>query len=565
MKPPLRPIYALFVALSLLTGKKSSNFLASTLPTTTIHLPSRHPRTHTHTHTDVILGQTFLSACQIQYLNQMGAIGKGSVANKTYTFIDPATQDANCQLALCQGDYNTCFQPGKQAPTENLYLVFSDEFEEQGRKFGVEDQDARWTAGDLYYFPTQDIEVYKPEQVTTWNGKAVITLEKAFPPLSAKSLQPDGKIWDVTKNYKSGMMNSWNKWCYTGGYLEMSVQLPGNDQIPGFWPAFWAMGNLGRAGYMPSTAGLWPYSYDVCGDGSSQATATPGSKVPSQILPQCVQKPYDQEYINRTKYGMQEGVARNAPEFDVFEVIVTPGGGSSASQTLQMAPLLPPGQSWTDLQFYDDNNLADGVNYPGALTYLNTNFNGWTGVNGRPGNEYQDSISAVSHLNSSFYTGQHTFGVDWAPGEYMRWYVDGLFAYEINPNALLPRTGTYSNGTQYTIGERMIPVEPMYIIFNLGMSKDFGEVDIENLQIPAYMLVDYIRVYQRGDKMNVGCSPPEKPTDQWINCHKEDYMTSSKDEILFGPCSGVWVCGSRIVVVLSIGLSILLHSFFSFQ
>lgn len=83
----------------------------------------------------------------------------------------------------------------------------------------------------------------------------------------------------------------------------------------------------------------------------------------------------------------------------------------------------------------------------------------------------------------------------------------------------------------------MIPVEPMYIIFNLGMSQDFGEVDIENLPFPAYMMIDYIRVYQRAGNVSLGCSPPGFPTEQWIACHKDKYMTSKDDEILITkPC-----------------------------
>ena len=70
------------------------------------------------------------------------------------------------------------------------------------------------------------------------------------------------------------------------------------------------------------------------------------------------------------------------------------------------------------------------------------------------------------------------------------------------------------------------------------MSEDFGEVDITNLPFPSYMMIDYIRVYQRPNQLNVGCSPASKPTSQWINCHKDLYQTSSKDDILFGPCNG---------------------------
>lgn len=75
------------------------------------------------------------------------------------------------------------------------------------------------------------------------------------------------------------------------------------------------------------------------------------------------------------------------------------------------------------------------------------------------------------------------------------------------------------------------------MIFNLGMSFDFGEVDIENIPLPAYMLVDYIRVYQDPEKINVGCDgSPDYNTSQWIACHRNDYMTNSADKILFAAC-----------------------------
>jgi hypothetical protein len=49
----------------------------------------------------------------------------------------------------------------------------------------------------MYYFPTQDEEVYKPDQVAVEGGAAVITMEKADG--SAPSQQPDGRVWDVPK------------------------------------------------------------------------------------------------------------------------------------------------------------------------------------------------------------------------------------------------------------------------------------------------------------------------------------------------------------------------------
>jgi len=46
-----------------------------------------------------------------------------------------------------------------------------------------------------------------------------------------------------------------NKFCFTGGLIEASVQLPGTHNVVGMWPAIWTMGNLGRAGYGASLEG----------------------------------------------------------------------------------------------------------------------------------------------------------------------------------------------------------------------------------------------------------------------------------------------------------------------
>lgn len=47
-----------------------------------------------------------------------------------------------------------------------------------------------------------------------------------------------------------------NKFCFTGGYFEVAVQLPGTNNVAGMWPAIWTMGNLGRAGYGATLEGM---------------------------------------------------------------------------------------------------------------------------------------------------------------------------------------------------------------------------------------------------------------------------------------------------------------------
>jgi hypothetical protein len=58
---------------------------------------------------------------------------------------------------------------------------------------------------------------------------------------------------------------------------------------------------------------------------------------------------------------------------------------------------------------------------------------------------------------------------------------------------------------------------PQYIIFNLGMSPNFGKIDFDHLTFPTTMRVDYIRVYQQSDQVNIGCEPSGFPTAAYIN------------------------------------------------
>ena len=79
-----------------------------------------------------------------------------------------------------------------------------------------------------------NLEWYDPATITTKGGTLKITLSKR----EAHNL-----------NYEDGMITSWNQFCFTEGYIEIAVTFPGLNEVTGLWPAIWAMGNLGRAGY----------------------------------------------------------------------------------------------------------------------------------------------------------------------------------------------------------------------------------------------------------------------------------------------------------------------------
>ena len=52
---------------------------------------------------------------------------------------------------------------------------------------------------------------------------------------------------------------------------------------------------------------------------------------------------------------------------------------------------------------------------------------------------------------------------------------------------------------------------------NVGMSYNFGTPNLAELVFPATMYVDYVRVYQDPDKINVGCDPKDFPTAAYIS------------------------------------------------
>lgn len=55
------------------------------------------------------------------------------------------------------------------------------------------------------------------------------------------------------------------------------------------------------------------------------------------------------------------------------------------------------------------------------------------------------------------------------------------------------------------------------------MSKNFGSIDLEHLIFPTTMSVDWVRVYQPPDAINVGCDPKGYPTKAYIEQYIEAY------------------------------------------
>lgn len=213
--------------------------------------------------------------------------------------------------------------------------MFSDEFNVDGRTF-YPGQDPYWEAVDLHYWGTNNMEWYDPAAIITKDGALKITLSEK-------------ETHDL--HYQGGMMSTWNKFCFTGGLIEVAVILPGNNNIVGLWPAVWTMGNLGRAGYGASLEGTvsiartqffligisplrqWPYTYDACDVGTAKNQTVNGqpeaatvsgdalyndalSYLPGQRLSRCT---CPGESHPGPMHSDGTFVGRAAPEIDIFE------------------------------------------------------------------------------------------------------------------------------------------------------------------------------------------------------------------------------------------------------
>ncbi|CAK5283866.1 unnamed protein product [Mycena citricolor] len=385
---------------------------------------------------------------------------------------------------------------------QQYQLVFSDEFNVDGRSFYPGD-DPWWEAVDLHYWPTDDLEWYDPEAVTTKGGNLVLTMSE----LNNHNL-----------SYQSGMLQSWNKVCVNGGYIEVSVSLPGSPSQVGFWPAAWTMGNLGRAGYGATTEGMWPYTYDSCDWGTlpNQTTATglPTavhdemlSFLPGQRASACTCPGSDHP-------GPSTSVGRGVPEIDILEALTEVNDSSYRGQISQSTQIAP----YNDHRWFDNSTTVTTIQNA-SITKLNHYLGG----------QYQQTVSALSYIEDEFYGAQAfaTYGIEWFSDPtdrekgFMNWYSNGQKTWGITAASIGP--DSIAN-----VSARLISEEPMYIILNLGMSPTFQPQNFSQLVFPATMLVDYVRVYQSpGAKNGLSCDPPNRPTADYIAQHSEAYTNAN--------------------------------------
>lgn len=195
------------------------------------------------------------------------------------------------------------------------------------------------------------------------------------------------------------------------------------------------LGNLARPGYLATSEGLWPYSYQNCDAGITPNQSSPDgiSFLPGMKLPSCTCKNEDHP---------TPGTGRGAPEIDVLEGSVsdlTPDHLTKVGtlvQSLQVAPF--------DIWYMPNYDY---------MAIFNQNVTTWSPWKGGP---LQQAVSTVTTLNKGWYDGKEyqTYGLEYDPGSngFVEWNVGREKLFRLNGGALGP------NGN---IGSRPISQEPM--------------------------------------------------------------------------------------------------------
>jgi len=458
-------------------------------------------------------------------------------------------------------------------------LVMSDEFNTPNRTF-KDGHDGVWTALDKSDDDSSAAgggsqQFYNSSMVTTVNGSLKIGTKVG----ATKWTRYDHvkKEWkNEKKTFLSGMVQSWEKFCFTGGIVEVEVIFPGDPFIGGLWPAVWMLGNLGRATYESSTNNIWPWSFDKC-DRDLQ---------PAQALSAC---------NKQNHYGMNPYQGRGATEIDIIETCSGDSGGPLPSTeppvalpyadfTLQVAPGIPENRPQSGHQPLRENLVAGHTEFLAQTWYEGLKLEGNTTINPffygtymaktKPGEpvtrtEKQafqaDAVGVMHQLTAAHFNRKHTFRVEWQPGRGGRldWYAQ---SHKVNETFHMEGDGkgkdwvhafSLKDASLHDLMGSQIPNEPTYLIMNTAISSTWGfPYDTPDWCQKCYdcddpkcacafapgfckmlkktdvaMYIDSIRVYQSnnsdahvGNNHSLGCDPPEYPTKEYIMGHEYRYM-----------------------------------------
>lgn len=344
------------------------------------------------------------------------------------------------QYTVARNDSSSLTFVDKGREGKVFQLIMSDEFNIPGRKFD-DGKDPKWTALDKNDYTNDALHYYTSNNVRTNDeGELEIVAEIGdtdvigFDDVKRKNTL-------ITKHFKSGMLQGWNKFCFTGGIVEAEVTLPGYSYIGGLWPSFWLLGNLARHTYVGSSSHIWPFSAHICNSYTRH----------SQTISGC---------NRRSHYDFLSEFGRGAPEIDIFEIQPGPVkknmgqylrsfvGQPFLSASYQFAPGRPdrPGVGWWPGpgQWYE--GAAFGNDTCLNIVYYGTYNSFLTDVT--PAQAYwSDAVSYNHQLDDEHFNTPHVYRLEWGlPNDYGENITDGLdsgyLSWFIDDELILSFNGT---------------------------------------------------------------------------------------------------------------------------
>ncbi|KAF9311299.1 hypothetical protein BG003_007563 [Podila horticola] len=438
-------------------------------------------------------------------------------------------------------------------------LVFSDEFNQEGRSFGP-GQDPHWEAINLPPSATKSLEEYRQDAVRTKGGRLVITLNRTPVPAGNRKRQnQQSSSWLFT----SGMLQSWNKMCIQGGLVEVAVSLPGNPALPGLKPRVFLLGNLARYGYRATMDGVYPYSYSKCDDASVNGTTSSGGPgVNKQRLNAC----------SNIQEGV--GVGRGAPEINLLEthygIRTEPSAVEEQKQAIQQRG--PPSSSLSkgqlqvrsavviEKQRLGTSRVSVGSNSVNSMDYDKVQSISIASVKVASPPTNDSSVASLSTPQWIQPLDNAVFGTETVDSQYVKVGVEyspgPLFQTTVETKQTSPaayaqfqmnyqwQDGPLLNQADYlasaqggsdrwrsakSLGSgQMIPQEPMSMVLSLGLLQD--EIMLHpDLTFPAVMKIDYVRVYHPDatGTTSMSCDPVDHPTAEYIRNHPRAYEDSA--------------------------------------
>ncbi|KAE8984152.1 hypothetical protein PR003_g23319 [Phytophthora rubi] len=359
-------------------------------------------------------------ATAVSLTTVLGSSSSYSTKSGILPWVDPSTPDSAQSYTTSRG--------------ETWTLTMSDEFNTEGRSFEAGD-DHLWTALEKADGVNSALEVYSVNMTGTecdGGGNCyffINTTDETITETVWNSYTSPPGYQTVYFYYRSGMVQSWNKFCFQGGMIEVRAQLPGAvtnesgnpdvstgsttvraaniDYYP-TWPGIWLLGNLGRAIFSASTSRMWPYSYNECNETilSSQ----------NQRISACNDTPGS---------GLNANQGRGAPE-------ILEGGGTAISTSLQIGPGMPDdfrriADNSSEYCYYTDDCTTEGANVADVPTAYYYNLRGhksWYqglryGANNLCDVE-EDDIQSFATVNTSIQKGitDNVCAMDTCPGSY---------------------------------------------------------------------------------------------------------------------------------------------------